>query len=329
MRRLLTALGAALFFVIPIAISPSASAAPKATLGVYAGGGDPPATASFATTVGGKPKFAMDFLAGQTWAAITQTGYPYPQWKGKGYTMIWGVPMLTNGFGYGARNTSCHGLAREADGDFNSHFVTVAHNMINAGFASSIVRLGWEFNGGWFPWAADGCASSFVGAYQQVVDAFRSVAGEHFTFEWNPTRGDTGIGNLANYYPGNAYVDYVGLDVYDTEWADYPGQPTEFSNMKSQKYGLDWLAAFSASTGKPVVLPEWGLGWGTCSNNGQAVHALGKQVCGGDDSYFISAMSNWLANNNAFEATYWDYGTSSVQGRSNPDVASTLKSSFG
>ncbi len=271
----------------------------------------------------------MDFLAGETWASITQSGYPYPQWRKKGYTMILGVPMLTNSYGYGAPNTSCEGLAKEANGDFNSYFVTVAHNMVHAGFGKSIIRLGWEFNGGWFPWAAHGCPSSFVGAYQQIVDAMRSVAGQKFTFEWNPTRGDLGVGNLANYYPGNKYVDYVGLDVYDTEWGSYPGQPTEFRYMKTQTYGLDWLDAFSQSTGKPMVFPEWGLGWGVCSSNGQAIKAANQQVCGGDDTYFITAMNRWIQNHGAFEATYWDYGTSSVAGSKNPYVAQALEQNFG
>ena len=39
------------------------------------------------------------------------------------------------------------------------------------------------------------------------VTTMRSVPGSHFTFEWNPTRGDLGVGNLSQYYPGNRYVD--------------------------------------------------------------------------------------------------------------------------
>ena len=79
--------------------------------------------------------------------------------------------------------------------------------MVSAGQGSSIIRPGWEFNGGWFPWAANGQAAAFVAYWQQIVTTMRSVPGQNFTFEWNPTAGDQGVGNLANYYPGNAYVD--------------------------------------------------------------------------------------------------------------------------
>jgi hypothetical protein len=331
MRRILAGLATTLIVAGSFVSSTPAHAAPASVLGVYAGPGDPPAVSAFSSTVRGQPKYAMDFLAGQSWAAITQSGYPYPQWKHGDYKMIWGVPMLPSTYGYydNARHPSCDGLTREAAGDFNPRFVTVAQNMVSAGYGSSIIRLGWEFNGTWFPWAAAGCASGFVGAFQQVVDAMRSVPGQHFTFEWNPTRGDSGIGNLSNYYPGNAYVDYIGLDVYDTEWGSYPGQPAEFQYMKTQPDGLNWLASLSAFTGKPMVFPEWGLGWGKCSNDGERVSAPNKQVCGGDDTYFISAMSSWIQSHRTFEATYWDYGTSSVHGTANPRVAAALQKDFG
>ncbi len=136
------------------------------------------------------------------------------------------------------------------------------------------------------------------------------------------------MGNLATYYPGDAYVDYVGLDVYDVEWQTYPGEPSEFQQMVTQTYGLNWLASFSAQHNKPMVFPEWGLGWGTCSAAGQAVTGS-SQVCGGDNATFINDMSQWFSTHNVFEATFWDYGSSSVDQGSNPDAAAALKANFG
>ena len=288
-------------------------------LGVYGGALNPPTVSDFAATVGGRPHFAMDFLDGSSWSTIDDPAAAVSQWAGSGYSMIWGVPMLP---GSGAS------LAAGATGAYNGYFSTLARAFVADGQGSSIIRIGWEFNGGWFPWAANGQASAFVGYWQQIVTTMRSVPGANFSFEWNPTRGDLGVGNLANYYPGNAYVDYVGLDVYDTEWGSYPGMPAEFQYMETQPYGLNWLASFSAATGKPMVFPEWGLGWGTCSSDGQAISSSG-QVCGGDDAAFINEMSQWIATHNVFEATYWDYGTSSVDQGSNPNVAGALQADFG
>jgi Glycosyl hydrolase family 26 len=287
-------------------------------LGVYAGGDNPPAVSDFATSLGSRPHFAMDFLNGSSWSTIEDPSQVVASWAGSGYSMIWGVPMLPN---------SGASLATGATGAYNGYFSTLASRLVSDGQGDSIIRIGWEFNGGWFPWAANGQASAFVQYWQQIVTTMRSVPGENFTFEWNPTRGDLGVGDLANYYPGDAYVDYVGLDVYDEEWASYPGMPTEFENMETQPYGLNWLASFSAEHNKPMVFPEWGLGWGTCSSDGQPVSGS-SGVCGGDDATFVNEMSQWIAAHNVFEATFWDYGTSSIDGGSNPNTAAALQADF-
>ena len=294
----------------PLALSPPPHPSPS-LLGVYSGpGGSQPALGNFSTIVGHQPEYAMDFLDGSSWSSITESDYPYPYWKGLGYTMIWGVPMLPS--------TWTSTLAEGAAGDFNSDFVTVAQNIVNAGFPNSIIRLGWEFNGSWFPWAAGGQASAFVTYYQNIVTAMRSVAGENFTFEWNPTIGDQGVGDLAAYYPGNAYVNYIGLDVYDMAWGSYPGAQAEFNTLETETYGLNWLASFAAQEGKQIVLPEFGLGWST-----------GGEAGGGDDPTFINDMAQWISQNNVFEANFWDYGTSSVDNGANPNTAAALAADFG
>ena len=60
----------------------------------------------------------------------------------------------------------------------------------------------------------------------------RSVAGEHFRFVWNPDAGaftQSGY-SVAAAYPGDAYVDVIGLDAYDQSWAT-PQTPTNAWNQ--------------------------------------------------------------------------------------------------
>jgi hypothetical protein len=292
--------------------------ASESILGVYAGPEDLPAVSDFAATLGSRPRFAMDFLNGSSWSTIDDSSQLVSQWAGSGYAMIWGVPMLPNA---GAS------LATGATGAYDAYFSTLAGSLVADGQGSSIIRIGWEFNGSWFPWAANGQASAFVQYWQDIVTSMRSVPGANFSFEWNPTRGDLGIGNLATYYPGDAYVDYVGLDVYDVESGSYPGISAEFQYMQTEPYGLNWLASISAAHGKPMVFPEWGLGWGTCSGDGQAITGS-SAVCGGDDATFVSDMGQWISTHNVFEATYWDYGSSSVDHGSNPNVGAALGENF-
>ena len=318
---------------IVVVLSPtSAGAIGQTQLGVYAGAAYPPAVPAFTTTVGTQPHYAMDFLDGTTWRTITQGRWPYRHWKGQGYTMIWGVNMLPDTY---SPNTdpdqsggSCYGLTQGAKGKFDHYFRTVAANIIRAGFPISVIRFGWEFNGNWFPWAAQGCASAYVRYFDDIVTTMRSVPGSHFTFEWNPTRGDLGVGTLSQYYPGNKYVDDVGLDVYDLEQNQYPGARAEFRYMLTQRDGLNWLTKFGAAHHKAVVLPEWGLGWGTCSRSGRPISASG-QVCGGDDATWVNLMTKWIATHNVLEATYWDFGSSTLRRGRNPQTAAALATRYG
>ena len=327
----LVSLVAACAAVLLVPDTATATAA-VSVLGVYAGEGDPAPVSAFATTLGAPPRYAMDFLFGNTWRTITQARQPYAKWKGTGYRMIWGVDMLPDTYtpnpDAAVPGGSCFGLTQGAGGEFDRDFQTVGRNIVRNGFAESIIRVGWEFNGNWFPWAAGGCASAYVAYFDHIVTAMRSVSGEHFTFEWNPTRGDLGVGSLADYYPGNDDVDSVGLDVYDVEKQNYPGARSEFRHMLTQTYGLDWLASFAAAHHKRIVLPEWGLGWGSCSARGQPFSVSSGDTCGGDDATWVNLMATWIATHHVAEATYWDFGTSSVDAGQNRLTATALEKDF-
>jgi hypothetical protein len=269
----------------------------------------------------GKPtKFAMDFLDSTSWSTLSNPLWFAKHWHKAGYQMIWALPMLPD---TGAT------LAAEANGAYDHYFLQTAETLASYGQGSSIIRIGWEFNGNWYPWSAGGQASNYVAAYRQIVVTFRSVPNTDFKFEWNPNIGDLGVGDLATYYPGDAYVDDVGLDVYDVAWGDYPGIQLIFDSMEAEAYGLNWIAAFSAQHDKPTVFPEFGLGWGTCSTNGAPVKAPNTQVCGGDDPTFVNDMTRWFASHDVYEATFWDYATSSIDNGSNPHSAVALKTAYG
>ena len=293
-----------------------AGASPANSLGVYVGYQSPSGVNAFGRDVGEKPSFAMDFLDGDSWSGMVNQAASYmAAWKNSGLTMIWGVPMLpynSSGTSVGSSGSG-YSLQQGATGAYNSYFLQLAKDMVAGGEADSIIRIGWEFNGGWFPWAANGQAAAFIAYWQQIVDTMRSVPGQQFTFEWNPNLGDSGVGTLADYYPGNAYVDYIGLDVYDQAWGYYgaPGcsgttcQQDQFNTILTEPGGLNWLASFASQQDKPIVLPEWGLGAFNPTNlNGTYQN---EELGGGDDPTFINDMTNWMNAHNVFEATYWDF----------------------
>ncbi len=332
-RRSLAPLALAAVVCTASLVVPAAGAATAATshhkrptvnhaaLGVYAGPGNVAGVKSLQGQVGATLPYVMDFLDGSSWSAIAHPSTTsLSAWSSLGYQTIWGVPMLPNSTGT---------LATGAKGAYNLYFASLAKALVAAGQGSAILRLGWEFNGFWFSWSAIGRTSQFIHYWRQIVTTMRSVPGAHFSFEWNPSRGDQfGAGDLGAYYPGNAYVSYVGLDVFDVEWQNYPGTAAEFSQMVNQPYGLNWLAGFSAQHHKPMVFPEWGLGWGKCSNR-KPVNVSTGAVCGGDNSVFVKSMSQWCSTHNVFEATFWNYGTSQVTVSRNPRTVGALRRYWG
>jgi hypothetical protein len=262
----------------------------------------------------------MSFLDNTSWQKMEDPSWFISQFAGTPYSMIWGVPMLPNSGGYT--------LAAGATGAYDQYFVTLAQGLVSGGQANSIIRMGWEFNEGWAPWAASGQAANFVAYWRQIVTSMRSVPGANFEFEWNPDIGAQSAGNLAAYYPGNAYVNLIGLDVYDISWAKYPGAAKLFSTMLTEPYGLNWLASFASQQGKPITLPEWGLGWGD-SKDGAPVSDPGTETSGGDDPTFINDMAGWIATHHVFEATLWDVNSSAISTTANPNSFAAAVAHFG
>jgi len=239
--------------------------------------------------------------------------------------MVWGVPMVPCGAPATqcATNVSDYNLV--ASGGADSYYQTLAQNLVNAGFGTSYIRLGWEFNADWMGWGicnqnGDGLASwanDFVPAFQHIVTSMRSVAGANFKFIWNPidsSNSSCAGADLENFYPGDAYVDDVSLDVYDgiggtvsdaTRWTDMLDgvssggwtavTPAAIAAQSFQGYGLSWLAAFGTEHNKEVGLPEWGL-TDSGTNGG-----------GGDDVDFMTQMTNWIKANASGPVIYWNY----------------------
>ncbi len=286
------------------------TSSPSSVIGVYGGAGQVSRVLAVEQHLGVRSMYAMDFLDGSSWSTISDPGWLLKVWGHTGFKMVWGVDMLP---GSGAS------LAVGATGAYNKWFKLLAQRFVAGGQGSSLIRLGWEFNGGWFPWRANHQATAFVEYWRQIVNTMRSVPGAHFRFEWNPTRGDLGVGPLSQYYPGNRYVDVIGLDVYDIEWGHYPGAVAEWNHMLTQSYGLDWLASFGAAHGKPISFPEWGLGWGN-GGNGPAG--------GGDNAYFVQHMAQFISTHNVANAMAWDWGSRPMISSYYPAAEKALFASF-
>jgi len=194
-------------------------------------------------------------------------------------------------------------LVAAAAGEDDSDFYDLGELLVRDGLGSTIIELGREMNGKWYEWSEHRAPSSepdaYILAWRKIVTTMRSVPGQHFKFLWTvyPTNF-----SVAQAWPGSAYVDYIGTDIFD--W--YGGEPSgtyphtvsgELDHqakwqqiLTTEPGGLNWMAAFSRATGKPIIIPEWGLDF----------HTFGGQ----DDPQFITNMLAWIKAHNAI-GLYW------------------------
>ncbi|MGH3255060.1 MAG: peptidoglycan-binding protein [Streptosporangiaceae bacterium] len=198
--------------------------------------------------------------------------------------------------------SSSPALAAAAAGTDDRQFYQLGELLVRDGLSHTIINLSREMNGSWYEWnerhAPPAQPDAFILAWRQVVTTMRSVPGEHFKFLWAIYPG---AASVAECWPGSAYVDYVGTDVFDWYGGPHGTYPHTASGtldwalhweqtLTARPGGLDWLAQFSRVTGKPIIIPEWGLDF----------HTFGGQ----DDTYFITQMTAWLTTHSAI-GLYW------------------------
>jgi beta-mannanase len=229
-------------------------------------------------------------------------------WQGTGVTLSLGVPIIPSN----AAGTPVATLAAGATGAYNASYVTLAQTLVAAGDATAYLRLGWEFDGGWMPWSATTPAAevSYAAYFDQIVTAMRSVPGANFSFVWNPDAGaftQSGY-NVALAYPGNAYVNVIGLDTYDQTWIS-PQTPANAWNQGTLP-SLVAASAFAHFVAKPLAFDEWGT----------ALRSDGHGL--GDDPSYITNMVAWMKNpaNNVLYETYFDFNS----GGTNSDLTGGL-----
>jgi hypothetical protein len=290
--------------------TPSASAATTLNrVGVYTGAG-PTGQSAFEKWTGGSVPYTLEYTAAanQGWTGMDNPSWVY-KWGQTNYQLVLSLQMMPKTVT--ASIGSAAGLAQCAAGNYNTHWHALATNLVKYNLANTIIRPGWEMNGNWFDWQAGGHEASYIGCFRQIVTTMRAVTGQHMEFNWNPASGQTS--SLAdNEYPGDAYVDQVGMDMYDWIWKkglyDTKASQTPAQRLAAQQatwqiklngdHGLQYWANFAKAHGKPMTLPEWGLSNRVADNNG-----------GGDDPYFIQQVFNFVSipSNNVLFANYFNF----------------------
>ncbi|SDT95071.1 Glycosyl hydrolase family 26 [Verrucomicrobium sp. GAS474] len=274
-----------------------------------------------------KVMWAEDFMPSESWDKVEGQEWQLGTWKGwvqkqAGRRLVLSVPLLVGPWdGKGPKAGPGAGvavsLAEGAKGTYNVYFQHLAENLVKQHLGDTILRLGWEFNGGWYQWRAqkEPEALNFAAYFKQIVTTMRAVPGaENLKFCWNPAMEPWWPYSPEKAWPGDDVVDYVGVDVYDQSWQKetYPfpegadaatlaarQQKTwETTTNSLGKMGLPYWKKFAADHGKPLAIPEWGV----CQR--QDKHG------GMDNAYFIEQMFRFIHDpaNNVFFHCYFDVG---------------------
>jgi hypothetical protein len=233
-------------------------------------------------------RVALDFAPADSWNSISGADWQLSAWAETGRRLIYSVPLFPKSEG---------DLAGCAAGEYDGHWTTLANNLVGHKLPNTIVRPGWELNGNWYGWSSGGHEADYAACFRHLVDAMRDVPGQHFEFLWNPILG-TKFSAAEPAYPGDAYVDYVGADVYDTSWLPntypLPADATDarrgaarravWSAILDGEKGLRFWARYAARHDKRFAVPEWGLSERTDGRGG------------GDNAYFVERMLGFLAD---------------------------------
>lgn len=275
-------------FLFLISYSGLCTSTRAAILGVYQGAGCIGASKipDFENYIGRKLEYVLDFLPLSSWKEQQGAAKWIAEcWRPYNKTLVLSIPLVPPG----------GDLRLAGDGAYNNGYRSIGMILAASGFSNAIIRLGWEANGGWYPWASAQAPHEYIRAWQRAVKEFRAVPGSAFRFDWTIALGLQQIGS-DKFYPGDDYVDIIGIDVYNQSWSPGPKTPEDrWKEIVEQPFGLQWHRDFAASRKRPTSFPEWGTG---TRPDGHGA---------GDDPYFIEKMAIWIAETQPLYHAYWNY----------------------
>ncbi|RYX86193.1 hypothetical protein EON83_02930 [bacterium] len=105
-----------------------------------------------------------------------------------------------------------------AAGTWDDYFIEAARTVRD--FELPVfISIDHEMNGTWYPYSqaypgSKTTAADYVAAWKHIVDVFRKQGASNAAFVWAPNVPDVGGIPYTSYYPGDDYVDWVGISFY-------------------------------------------------------------------------------------------------------------------
>lgn len=236
---------AAVLAVAMLAGAHSAEAAARVGLGAYVPGSqeDPALIDSYAAEVGQSPVIIANY---EDWAhPLVDRGWLEAIWN-RG-----SVPLLTWEPWSWAAPGQRFPLRAIASGRYDAYIASSASEAAAWG-EPILLRFAHEMNGGWYPWGAGrgDTPAFYVRAWRHVVGIFRALGATNVSWVWSPYVSNHGRMPFERFYPGDRWVDWVGLDGYN--WGS-GGTWQSFGQIFGSSY-----RTLSRMTDRPMMIPETG-----------------------------------------------------------------------
>jgi hypothetical protein len=133
------------------------------------------------------------------------------------------------------------------------------------------LRLAPEMNGNWYRYSGD--PSAYIATWRHIWNVFAAAGATNVAWVWCPNLNPA---NWDAYYPGNSYVDVIGVDGFSNTiytWETF-----------QQMFGGFFAHFASFAPGKPQLVAE------TATNSGVGVPGAGV----GSAASYISGMRSYL-----------------------------------
>ncbi|MBN2057249.1 MAG: hypothetical protein JW782_00415 [Candidatus Saganbacteria bacterium] len=120
-----------------------------------------------------------------------------------------------------------------------------------------LLRFAHEMNGNWYPWdgyhngATAEAAEKYKRAWIYIYNVVQDVGAKNIALVWTPNNTDQPQASwnvIQNYYPGDQYVDWIGMDGYNWGYGNWQ----DFSSTFSTVY-----TALTALSQKPLMISEF------------------------------------------------------------------------
>jgi hypothetical protein len=145
-------------------------------------------------------------------------------------------------------------LTKISAGSFDTYIDSWA-NGLRAYGGTVLLDFGHEMDGNWYPWGYGvngNTAPQYIAAFRHVHDRFVLAGATNVQFVWNPNVWNPAAVDQRMFYPGDAYVDWMAIDVYNWGaaaggWASLASALGSMTNIYTRIAGL---------SNKPMMLAE-------------------------------------------------------------------------